>query len=125
MNKRMDFVHIIFILTFLFFLAACGGKSKENFISGIFEGKAESLMGNISVRVHIEKNKIKNIDILEYSDTPGYSDTVFEFLPKKIIESNSTDVDIIGGATITSKALLDAVNDALKKAAFSADEKEM
>ena len=73
-------------------------------------------MGNISVRVVIEKSEIKNIDILEYADTPGYSDTVFEYLPKRVIEKDSTDVDIVAGATLTSKAFLEAVNDALKKA---------
>lgn len=123
MSKKSNFIQIVFILCLLLLLFACGGNSEDNIISGVFEGKAESLMGNISVRVHIEKNEIKNIDIMEYSDTPGYSDTVFEYLPKKIIESNSSDVDIIGGATITSKALLDAVNDALKKAGRFPDEK--
>ena len=91
-------------------------QNDEKIVSGVFEGKAEGLMGNISVRVVIEKNEIKNIDILEYADTPGYSDTVFEYLPKRVIEKDSTDVDLVAGATLTSKAFLEAVNDALKKA---------
>ena len=50
------------------------------------------------------------------SNSFGYSDTVFEYLPKRVIEKDSTDVDLVAGATLTSKAFLEAVNDALKKA---------
>lgn len=112
--KKIFFVLMIFALSI--FLFSCNVKNDEKIVSGIFEGKAESLMGNISVRVVIEKSEIKNIDILEYADTPGYSDTVFEYLPKRVIEKDSTDVDLVTGATLTSKAFLEAVNDALKKA---------
>ena len=112
--KKIFFVLIIFALSI--FLFSCNVKNDEKIVSGVFEGKAEGLMGNISVRVVIEKSKIKNIDILEYADTPGYSDTVFEYLPKRVIEKDSTDVDLVAGATLTSKAFLEAVNDALKKA---------
>ncbi|MGI5066834.1 FMN-binding protein [Treponema putidum] len=116
--KKICFALIVFIFSSLLF--SCNEKNDEKIVSGIFEGKAESLMGNMSVRVVIEKNEIKHIDILEYADTPGYSDAVFEYLPKRIVEKNSTDVDIVAGATLTSKAFLEAVNDALKKAGLKA-----
>ncbi|UTC63249.1 FMN-binding protein [Treponema sp. OMZ 787] len=112
--KKIRFAVIIFILSLLLF--SCNVKNDKELISGIFEGDGQSLMGPIKVRVVIEKSEIKNIDVLEYADTPGYSDTVFEFLPKKIVEKNSTNVDIVAGASLTSKALLEAVDDALKKA---------
>lgn len=85
-------------------------------MSGSFEGQGNGFLGTISVKLIIEEDKIKHIDILEYSDTPGYSNVVFEYLPKKIIADNSYKIDTISGATITSKALLEAVNNALKKA---------
>lgn len=119
MNKKICFLLIIFALSFLFF--SCYVKNNENLVSGIFEGEAQGLIGSISVRVAIEKNKIKNIDVLEYADTPGYSDTVFEYLPKRVIQKDSTDVDLVAGATFTSKAFLAAVNDALKKAGIHAE----
>ncbi len=106
----------LLIIFAVFAIMACHNGTKESLVSGTFEGSAESLLGELSVRVIIEKNKIEHIYILEYSDTPGYSDAVFDYLPAKIIAKNSTEVDVIAGATITSEALLKAVEDALKKA---------
>ncbi len=104
----------------LVFLSAvfisCSGKDGSASVSGVFEGEGRGLLGIVRVKVQIENNKVKNIDVLQYSDTPGYSDTVFEYLPARVIEADSTAVDVISGATITSRAFLDAVNDALKKA---------
>ena len=57
--------------------------------------------------------------MLEYSDTPGYSDTVFEFLPNKIIKEGAVDIDAVSGATITSRGFVQAVSDALKKAGLT------
>lgn len=37
-------------------------------------------------------------------------------MPKKIIESQSTNVDTVSNATITSKAILEAVEKALEQA---------
>ncbi|AGT43973.1 FMN-binding protein [Treponema pedis] len=106
----------LFFLFIAMFFVSCLGKNGEASVSGIFEGIGKGLLGDIRVRVEIENNKIKTIDVVEYSDTPGYSDTVFDYLPDKIIDAGSVDVDIISGATVTSRAFLEAVKDALKKA---------
>lgn len=44
---------------------------------------------------------------------PASADKAAAELPAKIVEANSTDVDVIAGATITSEAILYAVNNAL------------
>lgn len=106
--------NIFFIFCFLLLLSSC--KKDRISVSGVFDGISDGLIGPITVRVTIEKNKIKDINVLEYSDTPGYSDAVFDCLPKKVIASNSTEIDCVSGATITAKAFLSAVNDALYKA---------
>ncbi len=107
---------IYFLCLLIFFCISCSVKNTEDSISGIFEGVGDGLLGQIRVRVEIEKDKIKDITVIDYFDTPGYSDAVFEYLPAKIIEENSVEVDCISGATITSKGFLDAVKAALEKA---------
>lgn len=110
MRKLLSLILIIIVFT------SCLAKSTEKEVSGVFEGVGHGLLGDISVSVSIKKNKIIHIDVIEYSDTPGYSDTVFDYLPGKVIYENSTQVDSIAGATITSQAFLEAVDNALKKA---------
>lgn len=100
---------ILMVMTYFF---SCKEEKK---ISGSFEGIGKGHIGAIKVCVSIENDKITAVDILEYYDTPGYSDTVFETLPNKIIKENSLDVDVVTGATITSNGLLEAVKNALEK----------
>ncbi len=116
MRKLHTKIRTILFVIFIFTAISCSEKSDVPKISGAFEGKAEGFLGPISVKLIIEDNEIKHIDILEYSDTPGYSNVVFNYLPKTVITKNSSEVDTISGATISSKAFLDAVNDALKNA---------
>lgn len=110
--------NIFFIFWFSVLLFSC--KESRVLVSGVFEGTSEGLIGPITVRVTVEKNKIKDIDVIEYSDTPGYSDAVFDYLPEKVIALNSTEVDCVSGATITAKAFLSAVDNALYKAGIAA-----
>ena len=48
--------------------------------------------------------------------TPEFGGAALEELPGKVVEANSTDIDGVTGATITSKAFLAAVQDAIAKA---------
>ncbi len=117
MKKTISLSKMIFLIISLILVCSCSKQENgKPSISGSFEGQGKGFLGEVSVKVIIEENKIKHIDILEYSDTPGYSNVVFEYLPKKTISANSTEIDTISGATITSKAFLEAVKDALKKA---------
>ena len=67
------------------------------------------------VVVTLDDNKISAVDILEHSETPGVGDAAIEKLPSEIIAANSADVDSVTGATMTSDAIREAVNDALAK----------
>lgn len=104
---------LLFILCLIIFFSCGTKKYKPGHYIGIGYGNS----GEIKVEVVISKtNKISDILVLEYSDTPGISDEVFSKLPPIIIEKNSVEVDIISGATKTSQGLLKAINSALKKA---------
>lgn len=115
MQKGFFFGLCFVFLTGFCFLSCTKGAGGP-IVSGRFEGSGDGLIGPIRVSVYIEKSRITAIDILEYSDTPGYSDAVFEFLPKKIIRNGTDGIDVVSGATLTSRGFLNAVTDALKKA---------
>lgn len=80
---------------------------------GTFTGSAEGHNDQLTLDVTVENGEISQIDVTEHSETEGISDPAFEQVPEQIIESNSTDVEIVSGATFTSEAIINAVNNAL------------
>ena len=69
--------------------------------------------GEVKVKVTMDGDKIAKIEVLSHNETAGISDPAFASLPDAIIAANSTEVDVVTGATKTSEALIAAVNDAL------------
>ncbi len=80
-------------------------------------GKSTSGMGNeIVVRVTApEKDDIQNIEILKQSESDDYGLKAVKKLPKEIVAKNSVDVDTVSGASASSKAIKEAVANALKQ----------
>lgn len=80
---------------------------------GTYNGTADGHNGPLSVAVTVANGEITDIEVLEHSETPGLSDPAFEDVVAAIIDTNSTDVDIVSGATVTSEAIMAAVANAL------------
>ncbi|MGM0414411.1 MAG: FMN-binding protein, partial [Bacillota bacterium] len=62
-----------------------------------------------------DAGEIMAIDIVEHSETDDIADPALEEIPAAIIESQSTDVDAVSEATVTSEAIMEAVAAALDK----------
>ena len=58
------------------------------------------------------------------NETNGIGSKAIAELPAKIVEANSTEVDVIAGATVTSNAIIYAVNNALDPAKYPAPTEE-
>lgn len=99
------------------FMAACGAKP-ANGSSGTFIGESKGKNGKIKVEVKIENAEIKDIKVVENHES-DFTKNVFEQIPKNIIAANSTDIDVISGATLTSNAIIEAVKDAVKKSGIT------
>jgi uncharacterized protein with FMN-binding domain len=96
-------------------IVSCGAKPiiyKE----GIYEGNAEGHIGNIKVQIVTDQYEIKEIAILEQQETPVVADIVYKKIPARVLKKNSPEVDVVAGATYTSKALIKAIKDGLSKA---------
>ena len=78
-------------------------------------GTSETERGAMKVKVTMDGDKIANIEILESMESPGICDPAFDAVPKAIIESQSTQVDSVAGATQSSAAIMAAVEDALSQ----------
>lgn len=77
---------------------------------------ANGIGGKIVVRVTYADGTISDVEVLEHNETPEFGGAALEELPAKVVEANSTEADVITGATITSKAFLAAVADAIAQA---------
>lgn len=78
-------------------------------------GEAESFGGTVRVKVTMDGDKIAKIDVLSHSDTAGVCNPAYDTIPDAIVAANSTAVDAASGATVSSKAIMAAVEDALSK----------
>lgn len=80
-------------------------------------GKSTAGMGNeIVVRVTADsKDNIQNIEVLKQSESDDYGLKAVKELPKEIVQKNSVDVDTVSGASASSKAIKEAVANALEQ----------
>ncbi len=81
------------LLTAIFLFAGCGAQQ------GIYK------QGTLAV------------DIISHNETAGYGDTAAENIAEKIIEEQTTEVDAVAGATLSSEAVKAAVADCVNQAA--------
>ncbi len=81
-------------------------------------GKAKGYGGDITVAVTRDGGKIVSISFEEENETPEIGGKALDTMAQEILAKGSTDVDIVSGATITSKAVIAAVNNALDPAKY-------
>lgn len=70
----------------------------------------------MTVRVTKNGNDITKVEILEFWDTPGFSDRAVDQTIAQIVERDTAIVDVVSGATMTSVGIMSAVSDALAQA---------
>ncbi len=88
----------------------------EKLQSGTFEGEGSGYGGKIKVEVTIRDEEIVEIKIINHHETMGIGDAAFDRVPNRIIEKQDTDVETVTGATMSSRGVIEGVEDALRKA---------
>lgn len=74
------------------------------------------LNGPVKVTITVKDGKIVAIDTPNNDETPEIGGVAMETLAEAAIESQSAELDIISGATVSSKAFLEALSEAMEKA---------
>ena len=86
---------------------------------GVYTGTAAGRNGEITVDVEIRDGKIVNVDPVSQKETPMYwkrASALFQIISEK----GTTDgVDVISGASKSSRGIINAVNSALENAQHS------
>lgn len=84
---------------------------------GVYEGIALGFGDDITVSVTIQDGQMTNITVVsaDGEDKPYYKQAVSVL--DEMLATQSTEVDAVAGATLTAEGLINAVADALGKAA--------
>ncbi|MDO5326193.1 MAG: FAD-dependent oxidoreductase [Clostridia bacterium] len=88
------------------------------FVPGTYEAASQGFGGDVKVKVTVDESAITAIEITGDSETPGLGGAAMPVMQEAYIGKAAADaVDTYTGATITSKAVMDAVGKALAQAA--------
>ena len=85
-----------------------------NVKDGIYEGTAETPLVKVTVEVTVQDHKLKDIRLLRHENGQG---APAEAMIPDMLLRNTSEVDAVSGATMSSKAIRAAVRDALAKGA--------
>lgn len=120
MLKRILILTVVLMMSFS--LAACKDSKTTNAIKdGTYSSTVKGHNGEITVEVVVKDFKIENVTVKDHKETPVVSDLAISDIPKMIVESQSLNVDVVSGATVTSNAILMGVANALKDAGFDVE----
>lgn len=70
-------------------------------------------MAELVVKVTMDGDTIKAVEVIEQNETVGIGDKAIAAIPDAIVAAQSSQVDAITGATVTSNAIMNAVENAL------------
>lgn len=92
-------------------------NASQKYKDGTYTGNGQGFNGGTTkVSITIADGKISKIDILSNGDDRQYFERASGIITKEILSKQSADVDIVSGATYSSKGIISAVKDALGQA---------
>jgi len=120
-------ISILIVLLVTLSLVGCGGSDSSSgsseakgaegkYTAGTVSQTVAAHNGDITVDVTFSDDAITEIVVIASEETEGLGDTAMEEVAAAIIEAQSTEVDTVAGATVSSEALIEAVNAAIAEA---------
>ncbi len=129
MDKKQKYLMPIAILLLLFIIVIAGAKPMieknleslknleiedidlANIEDGIYEGKYKAFPIAAEVNVTVKDHEITVIELVKHDNGKGAS---AEVITDMVIEKQTPEIDVITGATYSSKVILKAIENALK-----------
>ena len=95
-------------------LDAVAVAAPEQVADGTYEGTAETPLVKVTVEVTVQKHALREIRLLRHENGQG---APAEAMLPEMLSRNTSEVDSVSGATLSSKAIRAAVRNALAKGA--------
>lgn len=100
------------------------GSDTTSNSEGLFEASEKGYGGDVTAKVKITDGVIEKIDFDAADETDTIGQKAVEELSKEIVDRQSTQIDTVSGATVSSTAFLKAVDEALKKGGINPEDLE-
>lgn len=99
-------------------LFCAGGAAMADgaYTPGTYTVSADGNNGAITLRVEMTADAIADIKVVSQSETAGLGDVAIDKMIEAILVAGNTDVDTVSQATVSSEAVIAAVNAALSRA---------
>ena len=85
-------------------------------IPGKYTGSGQGKESEINLEVEVGSDKIVNVKPLDKYAPDSLADNAFKKMAQKIVDHQSVDVDVVSGASETSRGIIEGVKEALGKA---------
>lgn len=92
------------------------GDAAMTFTAGTYEATAEGYNGPMTVSVTYSEDKIEAIDVTATVETAHVGTLAYDIMIPEMLEANGSGVDGVSGATFTTRALRNAVEDTAEQA---------
>ncbi|WP_288568775.1 FMN-binding protein [uncultured Treponema sp.] len=116
-NLRNSLAAAVFIVASGISIAVMAACSKPKALpDGTFSGKADGRNGAIEIAFSVKDGKITSTEILKEEETDFAKPAIKSILEKFTSTGKAAGIDTVSGATITSKATLAALENAINSA---------
>lgn len=107
---------LVSLILTLMVLCMAIGAAASGYTPGSYSASAKGMCGPVKVTVEFSESRIESVTVEEHNETVGVGTNAIDRIPGKIVEYQSLGIDVVGGATITSEAILTAVAECVQQA---------
>ena len=113
------FIALLLCAAMLF--AGCSSEPAKKMTPGTYSATGTGYKGDIKVEVTVTEDAITDITVVEHKESLGIGEEALEVLVEEYLKYQTTGVDLVVGATVTSAAFRNIVRDALTQAGADMD----
>lgn len=119
----MKIKKIVSILVMQALLYGCA--SAESYTAGMYEAAVRGFGGEVKAVVTFDAEKITDVALSGENETPSIGGAALETVKEQILAAQSTEIDGVAGATVTTNAVKDAVNACIAEATGAVAEEKV
>ena len=97
-------------------IAQATGAATSGYTAGTYTQKVMGRNAAVTVEVVLSENAIDSVTVVDHGETASIASVALERIPAQIVEKQTTKIDAVAGATVTTNAIKQAVNDAITAA---------
>lgn len=98
-------------------MSACSKEPQEEiYTPGTYSATAAGFGGDVKVSITVDANKISDVVVEGDNETESIGKAAFDQLKTAILDNQSAEIEVVSGATFTSKGVIEATEKAIAMA---------